>query len=370
MKSRGKILLIFSVPVLLLVGVVIWAYFYFLSDDPEYVVDYIKEKPEQAALYLSLNGETLIERQADQQMPLASTVKIIVAIEYAHQVVDGKLDPEEKIALGELDKYYLENTDGGAHPKWLEEVREKGLVDDKESVSLHHVVKGMITYSSNANTDYLIDRLELKNINQRLTKLGLKKHQPLYPISSAMLIPDFLQKEHDLSDEELYGRVKELSLEEYRELAIKIHQLLKTEIYPDKAKWFHPTIDIQQIWSDRLPAASAAEYGWLMERMNQRDYFSEKEQQILEDIMEWPMEVHPGNKENFKRLGGKGGSTVFVLTEAIYAEDHKGNKVEFVFLSNQQGLIERLKVTRNFDLFLKELLLNEDFLKRVVEELQ
>ena len=132
-------------------------------------------------------------------------------------------------------------------------------------------------------------------------------------------------------------------------------------------------MDIQQVWSDRLPASTVEEYGRIMQRINQQNYFPEKEQEILEDLMEWrewPMEVHPDNKEHFKRLGGKGGSTVFVLTQAIYAEDKKGNKIEVVFLSNQKGLVDRLKIRRNFDGFLFEILQNEGFRSRVVKELQ
>ena len=43
----------------------------------------------------------------------------------------------------------------------------------------------MIIYSSNANTDYLIDLLGVNNINQRINALGLKQHEEVYPIVGA-----------------------------------------------------------------------------------------------------------------------------------------------------------------------------------------
>ena len=52
-------------------------------------------------------------------MPLASTVKIIVAIEFAKQAAHNIFNENKKIPLSELDKYYLPNTDGDAHPNWV-----------------------------------------------------------------------------------------------------------------------------------------------------------------------------------------------------------------------------------------------------------
>ena len=77
----------------------------------------------------------------------------------------------------------------------------------------------------------------------------------------------------------------------------------------------------------------------MMQRINQRDYFPEKVQETLEDLMKWPMEQHPDNKKHFKHLGGKGRLHCFYLNQAVYGEDHKGNKIEIVFLSNQKGLM-------------------------------
>ena len=88
--KAGRLLLIISIPVLLLIGGVIWAYFYFLDEDLDYLVHYLNNEPEQSAFFISYNGEELVSKQPDQLLPLASTVKIIVAIEYAYQVADEK----------------------------------------------------------------------------------------------------------------------------------------------------------------------------------------------------------------------------------------------------------------------------------------
>jgi D-alanyl-D-alanine carboxypeptidase len=40
-------------------------------------------------------------------MPLASTVKIIIAIEYAEQAAQGQINPDEKISLSELNCHII-----------------------------------------------------------------------------------------------------------------------------------------------------------------------------------------------------------------------------------------------------------------------
>lgn len=42
----------------------------------------------------------------------------------------------------------------------------------------------MITYSSNANTDYLINKLGIDSINARAAALGISQHEDVYQLSA------------------------------------------------------------------------------------------------------------------------------------------------------------------------------------------
>ncbi|MCS6821401.1 MAG: class A beta-lactamase-related serine hydrolase [Microscillaceae bacterium] len=46
-------------------------------------------------------------KNIDKIMPLASTVKIILAIEYAEQSANGQLNPDKMVSINELDKFYI-----------------------------------------------------------------------------------------------------------------------------------------------------------------------------------------------------------------------------------------------------------------------
>lgn len=56
--------------------------YYFLPNEDK-VLNFIKENPEKSAISLFRNDTILASKNVDKEMPLASTVKIILAIEYA-----------------------------------------------------------------------------------------------------------------------------------------------------------------------------------------------------------------------------------------------------------------------------------------------
>ena len=139
------------------------------------VLDFIRDNPDRSALYLGRNDTTLVQRRADRKFPLASTVKIIVAIEFAKQAAAGKINLDELVQVADLDRYYLPGTDGNAHPNWKQQATTSGKIAGGR-VPLRDVAKGMIRYSSNANTEYLMERLGLDAINANLRELKLTQH--------------------------------------------------------------------------------------------------------------------------------------------------------------------------------------------------
>ncbi|MEZ0484703.1 serine hydrolase [Fibrella aquatica] len=299
------------------------------NTDP--VVDFIRNNPTRSALYVVRNDTVLVSQRPNQKMPLASAVKTIIAIEFAKQAAAGKIDVTERIPLADLDLYYLPNTDGGAHPGWKQQLTAQQLISG-QTVALLEVAKGMIQFSSNANTEYLMDRLGLDAINANLKTLNLPNHDPIYPIVSAL----FLYSIPPSDSAKTRRETQQLSAKAYAAQCNTIHTRLKQDKSGTlKQTFIFPSMALQKVWSDRLPASTVQEYASVMQKINARTYFSPAVQTILDAVMEWPLAVNPGNKEVYKHIGMKGGSTAFVLTNAFYAETIKGNRVAAaVFFNN------------------------------------
>ena len=145
--------------ILIVIGVIIAIVFIlgaiginYFKPDENLVLNFIKENPDRAAIKLVRNDSLIAEQNPNKLMPLASTVKIILAIEYAIQSSQNEINPQESVALNELDKFYIPNTDGGAHLNWLRSIKSK--INDNQ-IPISEITKGMIRYSSNANTEWL-----------------------------------------------------------------------------------------------------------------------------------------------------------------------------------------------------------------------
>ncbi len=306
------------------------------NDDAEYIASFVEEHKDEknSALLIKRNDKVVYSVNPNVVLPVASTMKLIVAFEFTKQVVDGRIDPNSYVSIDDVNRYYVPNTDGGAQNRWQKYLIRTGKMDEN-AVSLEEVAKGMVKFSSNANTEYLMDRLGLDHINQNLQNLSLPSHQPLFPIVSALYIPGYLHKELHVPKNKLEKKLKEMSAEEYRRYAMLIHEGLK-----EKGPLLQKEIPLyleekyEKMWSDKLPAASANDYMVLLEKANHKTGFTIAEEKEWANLVETDMKAKKYRK-TFRHAGQKNGYTPWTLTKAVYATDKLGNCTEIVFLANQ-----------------------------------
>ncbi|MED2205316.1 serine hydrolase, partial [Bacillus thuringiensis] len=236
--------------------------YYLSKKDSDYVLTYIKEHKddETCSLLIRKNGEVLTSINENKKLPLASTAKIVIAVEFAKQVSEGKISRDEQISLQELEKYYVKNTDGGAHPTWLEDAKVRELVKNRQ-IALEEVAKGMIHYSSNANTTYLLDKLGIERVNESIKELELTSHDKFTSYTAALYMRGYVEKELHVPENQSLKTLRNMSKDEYNKHVLQIHEWMK-----DEEEWKKREIplkvdmEFQRIWSDRLVNANAKEY--------------------------------------------------------------------------------------------------------------
>ncbi len=325
-------------------------------------MEFIKENrdSDRVAFLATWNDEPIAEINTDLTMPLASVVKIIIAIEFAGQAEEGDIDPSEMVAMEEVDKYYFPNTDGGAHEAW------KSTLKDGEQVSLEQIAQGMMQFSSNANTDYLIERLGLEEINNRIEELDLNNHEPVYPLTASIVIPQKVMEDKDIEADELEDALRDLDDDAYRQIAVDLFEEWQTEALSEAEKEAATALldmSIQKVWSDRLTHAAAEDYHKIMRILNKKERYSEAFYQELDAIFSVELE-----DESIVRAGQKGGSTAFVLNQAVYAEDENGNRFEMILFTNDLNLSE-LEVAAMQMQALRDKLVNEEVFREEVREM-
>jgi len=326
------------------------------------LLNFIKQNKSRSSLFLKKNDTVIAKLEENRLMPLASTVKIMVAIEFAKQSAHDIFNESKKIPLSELAKYYVPNTDGNAHPAWLSYERTLGHTGN-DSVKLIDVARGMIMFSSNANTEYLMDLLGFDNVKNNIRLLGLKQHTLIYPLVASLFL---YQNPKNANGDKILKEIKNLSNEEYAKAAIFIHNALKNDTtYKKKFRPQDLTIKMQKEWSERLPASTTKEYVQVCSILNNRKYFDETIYRILADVLETLMEK-PANKGWLSHAGMKGGSTIFVLTKALYATLKNGTKIEMAYFFNDLTGEENHRLQSWMNDFEIQVLSNEDFRKKII----
>ena len=325
-------------------------------------IHFIKQNKSRSSLLLKKNDTVIAKLDENKLMPLASTVKIMVAIEFAKQAAHDIFDENKKIPLSELDKYYIPNTDGDAHPGWINYERKLGNIIN-DSVKLIDVARGMIMFSSNANSEYLMDLLGFDNVKNNIRLLGLKQHTTIYPLVASLFL---YQNPKKVSNDKILKEIKKMSDEEYATIAFFIHNEWKNDSnYKKKFRSQDITLKMQKEWSDRLPSSTTKEYVQVCSILNNRKYFDKNTYGILAEVLETLMEK-PVNKSWLSHAGMKGGSTIFVLTKALYAMLKNGTKIEMAYFFNDLTSEENQRLQSWMNDFEIQVLTNENFRKKIV----
>ncbi|MEI3599368.1 MULTISPECIES: serine hydrolase [unclassified Oceanobacillus] len=363
-KTYTKKRLIIYGGIIIVIGT---AFFYIFRDNPDYVLHHLQDNPETTSLYVVKNGEEVIAYQSDIVHPLASTVKIIIALEYAMQVEAGELDKDQLVPLADLNRFYFEGTDGFAHETWLESIHTAGKIKD-EQVPLHEVAKGMITYSSNANTDYLLHLLGISAVNDRIESLGLIHHEPVYPLVSPLLFPEYVADD-SMNTDDIVNELEAIPMERYRELAIDFSNQMKEGTIDIESYSFDLPLAVQRVWSDRLIGASAKDYGNLLSIIS-NDELPTEAAAIMRDLMEWPMEMNEANQDYYAHLGSKGGSTAFILNDTLYAENLDGENIEIVLFTDDLTRWQNRLLQHNINSFEVNLIGSDEYRLKVKQALE
>ena len=333
----------------------------FSQSTADSLLNFIKQNKERASLYLKKNDTVIAALNENKLMPLASTVKIMVAIEFAKQAGNNVLNENGLIPLSELNKYYIPNTDGGAHPRWINYERSLGHIIN-DSVQLIDVARGMIIFSSNANTEFLMDLLGIDKIQNNIQLLGLKQHTFIYPLVSSLFLYQNLKK---INEDKIISAIKKLNDEDYAKSVLLIHDHLKND--SNYKKNFRPqdlTLKMQKEWSDRLPASTTKDYVQVCSILNNRKFFDSSTYQVLAQVLETLMEV-PANKAWLSHAGMKGGSTIFVLTKALYATLKNETKIEMGYFFNDLTGAENMRLQTWMNNFEIRVLTDEKFRKQM-----
>ena len=300
------------------------------ADKADSLYNFLNTHRDRASIYVTQNDTVLIRLNENKLMPLAGSVMILIAIEFAQQSAHSVINENGYVQLQDIEKFYIPDTDGGAYPNWIEYAKANNEIKD-DVVKLVDVARGMMMFSSNANADYLMDLLGFDNVKDNISLFKLKQHTAIFPLAGSLFIYQIPKKS---SEEKLMKSLskysnKKYSMESYyNHVDLKEDSTFKETFNNEK---FSPAL--QKMWSENFPSSTSKEYVSVVSALNTRSVLDEEAFFTIGEVMEYPMEKKEF-QQKFKYYGTQGGSSAFVFTHVVYFTLKNGTRMESAIFFN------------------------------------
>jgi D-alanyl-D-alanine carboxypeptidase len=302
--------------------------------------NFIKTNPARSSVYITRNDTVIARLNENKMMPLASTVTILVAVEFAQQSTHEMINENAYVNLSEVEKFYIPFIDSASYNSWLDYAKANKEIKDG-SVKLVDVARGMIMFGCYTNADYLMDLLGFDAVKENIATFKMKQHTAVYPFAGSLFtyhIPKKSSEDKLLKTLSKYSDKKYSMEAYYNHLDIKQDSTFKESFNPDK---FTPKL--LKMWNESLPASTTKEYVLLAQALNNREVIDEDAYFPIAEMLEYPMEKKE-NQKLYKHYGAKTGKTPFIFTRVFYFTQKDKTRLESAIFFNELTPTEERKL--------------------------
>ncbi|MDQ0815555.1 D-alanyl-D-alanine carboxypeptidase [Bacillus pumilus] len=345
--------------VILYVMVQILLYKRDMKKTKEDLLTFVAKNKKDVSVTIIENDDVVLDWNGDQKTPLASTVKLMVLFHFVKSVSSGGIKLDEKVALSDIERFYIDRTDGGAHTYWLE------VNDFSEHATLLDIAKGMMQVSSNACTDYLIDRLGLEKINDRMKQAGLTEHDELMPVTPKLLWSSYVSDHRRDALKQMSG----VTDEQYKSLMNEIFNIMKNDPEHKKALEEKMTkknllsFRIQSLLTQKMTKSTTNQYAQFMKRLHDELLTIEEKSLFSQIVLGETLKT-----EKDQYIWYKGGSTLFVFTAALYRKTDTSSISISLFINDTKANHSHW-VGEVFNEFMLTVAVDQNFRHRLVQAL-
>ncbi len=286
--------------------------------------NFIKANPLRSSVYITRNDTVIARLNESKLMPLASTVGILIAIEFSQQSTHEMINENAFVSLEELERFYIPLIDSAAYNSWLEYAKAHKEIKDG-SIKLVDIARGMILFGCYTNADYLMDLLGFDSVKENIATFKLKQHTAVYPFAGSLFTYHIPKKS---SEDKLLKSLSKYSDKKYSMEAYYNHvDLKKDSSYKETFRADKFTPRLMKMWNDNLPASTTKEYVMIAQALNNREVIDEDAYFPIGETLEQPMEKKE-NQRLYKHFGAKTGKTSYIFTRVIYFTQKDGTRIE------------------------------------------
>ncbi|GAA4840871.1 hypothetical protein GCM10023331_27350 [Algivirga pacifica] len=294
--------------------------------------------------------------------PTGNLYNLFIAIAYAQQAAQRTIEPEAPLDIQNIRQYNLHNPGFDA---WEQYIRiYKKLRGNR--IRTKDVAAGMMAFSLDPCSEYLMDQIGINRIEQEITKLPwVPKQTYHYPVSGKVVGFNPTQ----VSPEQYIRTLPNTSNETFGQMSEEVHQNLQkgyTSIYDSlliNAEQYHK--EYLMLWYDRAPHYTPEVFLKTLHHINRRTYFSKEVFRPLIYALESTPMKSPEIQRSFSYCGFLSSSTPTSLSIAIYGKTKSGQHVELVCVFQQLSRKEHIDLSALMHDFAFELIEEPIFREKI-----
>ena len=261
------------------------------------LTEYIAEQPERVSIASiaieNPDSSILYNEHTPRTMGILSN--IFSVIEYARQVEEGEVDPHEQVSLSEVDHYQLPYMDASNHSTAVDQLEERGLISEENTVALADLVQVSVEFNDLAASDYLFYRFGSMQLNELLDLLNIEETETPLPFSGmyALMKPDL----YEMDALQRMDSLKAMERTRFDSLAIATGtRIAENESYREEVfsqfrrdEGMGMPFAMQRDLLDFFPKTTAWEMASVMKKIQHEDLISSAVSRRIKEIMSWPL---------------------------------------------------------------------------------
>lgn len=261
------------------------------------LTEYIGQQPERVSIVSiaieNPDSSILYNEHAPRTMGILSN--IFTVIEFARQVEAGELDPNEQVALSEVDYFQLPYMDASNHGTAVDQLEEREKISEQNTVALADLVQVSVEFNDLAASDYLFFRFGKEQLDSLMNRLNIEETESPLPFSGmyATMKPGL----YDMEAPQRMDSLSAMDRKTFDSLAIATAgKLAENETYREEVftqfrqdEGLGVPFSMQRDLLDFFPKTTALEMATLMKNIQQEELISVEVSRRIKEIMSWPL---------------------------------------------------------------------------------
>lgn len=261
------------------------------------LTEYIGAQPERVSVASiaieNPDSSILYNEHTPRTMGILSN--IFTVIEYARQVEQGKLNPDEQVPLTEVDHYQLPYVDASNHSTAVDWLEDQGKISDQNTVAISDLIQVSVEFNDLAASDYLFFRLGSDQIDSLLDLLDVQETESPLPFSG--MYTAMKPSVFEMENRQRMDTLSSMNRASFDSLAIATSKKIAgNETFRDlvfsqfrRDEGLGIPFAMQRDLLDFFPKTTAWEMANLMKLIQKEELISQNVSKRVKEIMSWPL---------------------------------------------------------------------------------